>query len=80
MGIPMAASELAGASAVLPALRAHTPMVYEPAAEGLHVNEAFVDHACPTCWVGLFTIHHLNCTGAVPPVAMAENAMLVPVT
>ena len=80
IGIPMAASELAGASAVLPALRAHTPMLYEPAANGLHVKEAFVDHACPT-WVDApFMIDHLNCTGAVPPVAMAENVMLVPVT
>ncbi len=76
----MTASELAGASAVLPALRAHTPMVYEPAAEGLHVKEAFVDHTCPTWADGPFMIHHLNCAGAVPPDAMAENVMLVPVT
>ena len=76
----MTASELAGASAVLPALRAHTLMRYEPAVEGVHVKEAFVDHVCPTCVVAPFTIHHLNCTGAVPPVAMAENVMLVPVT
>ena len=76
----MPAWEFAGASTVLPALRAHTPMVYEPAVQGLHVKEAFVDHACPTWADGPFRIHHLNCTGAVPPVAMAENVMLVPVT
>ena len=76
----MVASELAGASAVLPALRAHTPMVYEPAAEGLHVKEAFVDHNCPTWTDAPYMIRHLNCTGAVPPDAMAENVMLVPVT
>ncbi len=80
MGIPMTASELAGASAVLPALRAHTLTTYEPATEGVHVKVAFVDHAFPTCAVAPFTIHHLNCTGAVPPAAMAENVMLVPVT
>jgi len=80
IGIPMTASELAGASAVLPAFRAHAPMAYEPAVEGVQVKEAFVDHACPTCAVAPFTIHHLNCTGVVPPVAMAENAMRVPVT
>lgn len=78
----MAASGLAGASTVLPALRAHTLMVYEPAAKGLHVKEAFVDHACPIWAVAPFMIHHLNCTDAVPPDpdAMAENVMLVPVT
>ena len=80
IGIPMAASGFAGASAVLPALRAHVPMWYEPAVEGVHVKEAFVDHVCPTCVVAPFKIHHLNCSGAVPPVAMAENVILVPVT
>ena len=80
IGIPMAAWELAGASAVLPALRAHTPMLYEPTTNGLQVKEAFVDHACPTWVDGPFMMSHLNCTGAVPPVAMAENVMLVPVT
>ena len=79
IGISMTASELAGASTELPALRAHTRTAYEPAAEGIHVKEAFVDHVCPTCADAPFTIHHLNCTGAVPPVAMAENVMLVPV-
>ena len=55
IGIPMTASELAGASAVLPALRAHVSMAYEPAVEGVHVKEAFVDHVCPTCAVVPFT-------------------------
>ena len=76
----MTASGLAGASAVLPALRAHVPMTYEPAVEGVHIKEVFVDHVCPICVVVPFTTHHLNCAGAVPPVAMAENVILVPVT
>ena len=76
----MAASGLAGASAVFPALRAHTSRVDEPATEGVHVKEALVDHACPTWASGPFRIRHLYCRGAVPPVAMAENVMLVPVT
>jgi hypothetical protein len=80
IGIPMTASELAGASAVLPALRAQIAIPYEPAVDGVHLKVAFVDHACPTCTVAPFTIHHLNCAGAVPPVEMAENVMLVPVT
>ena len=80
IGMTMTASGVEGASAVLPALRAHVPIVYVPAVEGVHVKEAFVDHVCPTCVVMPFMTHHLNCTGAVPPVAMAENVMLVPVT
>ena len=80
IGIAIAASGFAGASAVLPALRAHAPIVYEPAVEGVHAKEAFVDHVCPTCVVVPLTINHLNWTGAVPPVAMAENVMRVPVT
>ena len=79
IGIPIAAWELAGASAVLPALRAHTSMLYEPTTNGVHVKEALVDHACPT-WVDEpLMMSHLNCAGATPPVAMAENVMVVPV-
>ena len=63
IGMPMAASELAGASAVLPALRAHTLMMYEPAAKGLHVKEAFVDHAFRLAGRAIHD-DHLNCTGA----------------
>ena len=80
IGIPMTASELEGASAVLPALRAHVSITYEPPVEGVHAKEAFVDHVCPTCAVVPVTTNHLNCTGAVPPVAIAENVILVPVT
>ena len=80
IGISMTASELDGASTVLPALRAHTRIAYEPTVAGVHVKEALVDHACPICEVVPLTTHHLNCAGAVPPVAMAENAILVPVT
>jgi hypothetical protein len=58
-GISMTAAELAGASAVLPAFRAHALMMYELAIVGVHVKEAVVDQSRPTCVDAPFTIHHL---------------------
>src|SRR5881396_3050022 len=48
------------------------------AVAGVHMTLAAVLQSCSTVHpVGLYT-HHLNCTGAVPPVAAAVSVIVVP--
>src|SRR5437773_12192664 len=68
-----------GLSAEVPAFRAHTstrPTGF--AVIGVHVALVAALQSCSTVHpVALYT-HHLNCTGAVPPVAAAVSVIVVP--
>ena len=67
------ASELSAASALLPALRTHTPTWYAFAEGGAHDHALLVDH--PVIWyhVAPSKSHHLYCCSAVPPEICAVN-------
>jgi len=67
------ASEVSAASALLPALRTHTPTWNEFAEGGAHDHVLLVDH--PVIWYHLAPSksHHLYCCGAVPPEICAVN-------
>src|SRR5881397_1591505 len=68
-----------GLSASDPALRAHTStMPTTFAVAGVHMTLVAALQSCSTVHpVALYT-HHLNCTGAVPPVAAAVSVIVVP--
>jgi hypothetical protein len=71
-----------GALALLPALRAQTPMAYvAPASVGVHTTLAVVDQSCSVVHVAQLLVVNRNLyeTGAVPPVGIAVIVIAVPV-
>src|SRR5438093_793593 len=61
-----------------PALRAHTSNRYWPGVTGVHARLVAALHSCNTVHPVASNIHHLNCRGAVPPVAAAVSVIVVP--
>src|SRR5437867_1311779 len=48
------------------------------AVAGVHMTLAAVLQSCSTVHPVALSTHHLNCTGAVPPVAAAVSVIVVP--
>src|SRR5256885_16711343 len=69
----------AASSSGVPALRAHTSHRYWPGVVGVHGRLVAALHSCLTVHpVDALYTHHLNCTGAVPPIAAAVSVIIVP--
>ena len=69
-----------GAFVMAPLLRAQTPTRYPAfAVPGVHANVLLAAQSRRTIHVTPSKTHHLYCSGATPPVAVAVHVMLVPV-